>query len=57
MWDRDVSAVKIQDATGISTTTISNIIHGKQTNLRLDTIEKLCVFLECELTDLLELKK
>jgi putative transcriptional regulator len=54
MWERDVSAVEIQRATGIHTNTISGIIHGKRTNVELDTLDKLCKFFDCKLTDLLE---
>lgn len=57
MWDREVTAVEIQRVTGIGANTISYIIHGKHTNLTLDTIDKLCTFFDCKLTDLLEFRK
>ncbi len=54
MWDADVTAVKISEVTGISKTTISNIIRGKQKNVELDTIDVFCKFFKCKISDLLE---
>ncbi|MDR1167302.1 MAG: helix-turn-helix transcriptional regulator [Heliobacteriaceae bacterium] len=56
MWDKDVSAVDIQRATGIHANTVSGIIRGKRKNIELDTIDKLCKFFDCTLTDLLEFR-
>lgn len=57
MWQKDVKAVDIFNATGISTSTISNIIRGKRPSIRLDTIDKLCDFLDCRVQDLLEFER
>lgn len=57
MWEKDVSAVDIYNATGISASTISNIIRGKRPSMRLDTIDKLCDFLDCRVQDLLEFER
>lgn len=54
LWDRDVTAVAIHKATGISQSIISEIIHNKRVNVGLDIINKLCVFLKCDISDLLE---
>lgn len=53
MWEKNISAVKIQKETGIHTATISRIIHGKHSNLGLDTVDKLCEVLDCKIQDLL----
>ncbi len=57
MWDKDITAVEIFKATGISTSTISDIIRGKRPNIRLDTVDKLCDFLDCRIQDLLEFER
>lgn len=53
MWKRNLSAVEIQRLTGIHATTISKIINGKNTNFRLDTLNKLCEVLDCKVQDIL----
>ncbi len=55
MWDADVTAVEIERTAGVGANTISRIIHGRNTNITLETVEKLCRFFNCKLTDLLEL--
>lgn len=43
--------------TSISRGTISNLYHDKVKRYDSDTIEKLCDFFECDLSDLLVLEK
>lgn len=57
MWQKNISAKKINDEVGIGTTTISNIIHGKHKNVGLDIIDKLCDVLDCRIQDLLEFER
>lgn len=54
LWDKEITAVSVHKATGISQTILSNIIRGKRTNVGLDIIDKLCNYLECDISDLLE---
>ena len=54
MWDKNVTAVAIHKATGISQSIISEIIRSKRVNVGLDIINKLCIFLECDISELLE---
>lgn len=53
MWEKNISAVQIQRETGIHATTVSRIINGKQCNLSLDTLDKLCTVLDCKIQDLI----
>lgn len=49
--------LKIEDvaqATGISRTTLTNIYHRRAKNVQLDTLRKLCDYLEIPLSDLVE---
>lgn len=57
MWDKNISAVQIQREIGIHATTISRIINGKQCNLRLDMIDKLCTVLDCKIQDLITFER
>ena len=54
LWEKEVTAVAVHKATGISQSIISEIIHNKRVNVGLDIINKLCIFLNCDITDLLE---
>lgn len=54
LWDRDVTATAVHKATGISQSILSDIVRGKRTNVGLDIINKLCIYLECDINELLE---
>lgn len=54
LWDRNITAVSVHRATGISQSILSEIIHNKRVNVGLDIINKLCIFLKCDLYELLE---
>ena len=54
MWEKFVTAKTLSKNTGISTSTISEIIHEKRKNIELDTINTLCNYLNCTLCDLLQ---
>ena len=56
LWARDISSLELHRATGISQSKISEIIRGKRTNITLETVEKICVFLKCNIQDLIEIK-
>lgn len=56
-WQKNVSGVELHKATGISQAKISEIIRGKRTNITLDTVEKICLFLDCKISDLIEITK
>ena len=57
MWEKNISAVQIQRETGIHATTISRIINGKQSNLGLETLDKLCTVLDCKIQDLITFER
>ncbi len=54
MWDREATATAIYKATGVSKSIISEIIHNKRVNVGLDIINKLCIYLKCDINELLE---
>lgn len=57
LWEHNVSGIQLHRATGISQAKISEIIRGKRTNVTLDTIERICLFLDCKINELVEIKK
>lgn len=56
LWERDISGLELHKATGISQSKISEIIRGKRTNITLETVEKICLYLNCSIQDLIEIK-
>ena len=54
IWDKETTATEIHKATGISQSILSDIVRGKRTNVGLDIINKLCVYLDCDVCDILE---
>ena len=57
MWEKDISGIELHKATGISQSKISEIIRGKRVNMTLDTVERICLFLDCKIQDLVEICK
>jgi len=57
MWEKNISGLELHKTTGISQSKISEIIRGKRTNITLDTVERLCLALECRISELIEITK
>ena len=54
LWDKDITATAVHKATGISQSILSDITSVKRSNVGLDIINKLCLYLDCDISDLLE---
>ena len=54
IWDNDTTATDIHKATGISQSILSDIVRGKRTNVGPDIINKLCIYFDCSINDILE---
>lgn len=54
LWEKEVTATAVHKATGISQSILSDMVRGKRTNVGLDIINKLCVYLDCDINDILE---
>lgn len=52
LQNKDKTAYWLAKKTGISPNNIGKICNGETKNIRLDTMEKLCKALECEIEDL-----
>lgn len=57
LWEHNISSIQLHKATGISQSKISEIIRGKRTNITLDTVERICLFLGCKIDELIEISK
>ncbi len=58
MGKKKVTIEQVSQATGISRNTISKLYHDKDlTGIKFDTLEKLCEYFGCNISDLLVLDK
>lgn len=57
MAERKLNIQDVSDATGITRKTISKMYHELSTQVRFDVLEKLCLYFDCEIGDLLYLEK
>lgn len=57
LHDKKMSKVKLSNLTGISRNSLTSIALGYSTMLKLDTIEKICIALECTPNDLIQINK
>lgn len=56
MAEHGVSQIDVAQKTGISYTAINRLFHNKARMVSLDTLEALCNYFDCCITDILNLK-
>lgn len=56
MWERRVTADKIAKSTGLGSSTISKLRNSKSVNININTLDKLCKFFNCKITDIIDYK-
>lgn len=56
MGERKLKISDVARDTGINRGTITRLYHETAERVELDVIEKLCLYLECKIEDLLELQ-
>lgn len=54
---KDISLYKVSKDTGIGYATLHNLLKQKTKGLTFETLEKICIVLECTPNDLLVLEK
>ncbi len=54
IWQRKTTAKEIAKATGLGCATISKLRNSKNTNININTLDKLCEYFNCKLTDLID---
>jgi putative transcriptional regulator len=58
MAKKNIRQIKeLHELTGLSRTIISALLNGNKRSIRLETIEKLCRALDCNISDLIVIKK
>ena len=51
--DKGISQNKMAKYTGISTTTLRNLNHNRTTRISFEILEKICIYLDCGVEDVL----
>ena len=54
LWANRKTAEEVKKATGISAATLSAIRNGKNLNISIQTLDKLCEYFDCSVSDILE---
>ena len=54
--ERGISQNQMAKDTGISVTTLRNLNHNRTTRISFDILEKICIYLDCGVADLLLLE-
>ena len=54
IWERRTTAEEIFQQTGISKSTLSTIRNDKNTNISINTLNKLCKYFKCKVGDIME---
>lgn len=58
MWENRIASInQLSIATEISRQTLHRLDNGEAAGIQLETLEKLCNFFKCEITDLFEIEK
>lgn len=58
MWKNRIASInQLSIATEISRQTLHRLDNGEAAGIQLETLEKLCDFFKCEITDLFEIQK
>lgn len=54
---KEISQNKMAKDTGISITTLRNLNHNRTTRISFDILEKICIYLDCGVEDILGVEK
>lgn len=57
LGERLLKISKVADETGISRTTLTNLYYRRSTAITFDVLNKLCEYLNCQITDIMEYKE
>ena len=55
--EKGISQNQMAKDTGISVTTLRNLNHNKTTRISFDILEKICIYLNCDVEDVLFVEK
>lgn len=54
IWQHRTTAGKISKETGLGSATISKLRNSKNSNISLNTVNKLCKYFNCKVSDIFE---
>lgn len=54
IWEHRTTAEDISQKTGIGKSTLSTIRNGKNLNVSLKTLDRLCKYFKCKVSDIIE---
>ena len=54
MWERRITSEEVVKATGLGSSTISKLRNSKNVNISINTLDKLCKYFNCKLTDIID---
>ena len=54
IWQKKTTSKIVADETGLGATTISRLRNGKNGYVSLKTLDKLCKYFHCKITDIIE---
>lgn len=56
LWQMRVTQKELSEKTGLAESTISKLVRGEE-DCKLSTIDKICTYLQCKITDVIEFEK
>ena len=54
IWEKRTTAEAIAKETGLGSSTISKLRNSKNVNININTLDKLCRYFGCKLTDIID---
>lgn len=54
IWEKRTTAENIAKETGLGSSTILKLRNSKNVNININTLDKLCKYFDCKLTDLID---
>lgn len=57
LWKRHKKISQVARDTGISRAALTNLFYGRNAGITFEVLAKLCVYLDCEIGDLLEVQE
>ncbi len=57
LWQNKMTSKMLAEKTGLGTATISKLRNGKNINVKLNTLNTLCKYFDCSVSDILEYVK
>lgn len=56
LWQMRVTQKELAEKTGLAESTVSKLVRGEE-DCKLSTIDKICSYLQCKITDIIEFEK